>query len=99
MLDDASLARVKPGVRVVNVARGPLIDESALADALQGGRVHSAALDVFEAEPLPEVSPLRRFDRCIFGTHNGSNTLDAVVRTSERAIELLQGFLNGNHSS
>jgi D-3-phosphoglycerate dehydrogenase len=39
------------------------------------------------------TSPLRAFDRCLFGSHNGSNTLDAVVRASERAIELLLGFL------
>jgi len=55
--------------------------------------VHSAALEVMEEEPLPVTSPLRAFDRCLFGSHNGSNTLDAVVRASERAIELLFGFL------
>lgn len=93
MLGEAELACVKPGVRVVNVARGPLIDEAALAAALADGRVHSAALDVFEVEPLPAESPLRGFPRCLFGSHNGSNTIDAVVRTSERAIELLDGFL------
>lgn len=93
MLGAAELARVKPGVRVVNVARGPLIDEAALAGALGAGRVRSAALDVFEAEPLPPDSPLRAFDQCLFGSHNGSNTIDAVVRTSERAIDLLDGFL------
>ena len=93
MLDDASLGRAKDGVRVVNVARGPLIDEAALARALSSGKVRSAALDVFEVEPLPADSPLRTFDQCLFGSHNGSNTIDAVVRTSERAIELLDGFL------
>jgi len=93
MLGERELARVKPGVRVVNVARGPLIDEAALAAALADGRVASAALDVFEVEPLPATSPLRDFDQCLFGSHNGSNTIDAVIRTSERAIELLDGFL------
>ncbi len=93
MLGESALALVKPGVRVVNVARGPLVDESALAAALADGRVTSAALDVFEIEPLPSDSPLRGFEQCLFGSHNGSNTIDAVVRTSERAIELLDGFL------
>jgi len=93
MLDAQVLAKAKPGVRVVNVARGPLIDESALVDGLASGRVHSAALDVFENEPLPLDSPLRGTGRCLFGSHNGSNTEDAVRRASERAIELLFGLL------
>jgi D-3-phosphoglycerate dehydrogenase len=93
MVDARLLSCTKPGLRIVNVARGPLIDETALAAALGDGRVHSAALEVMEEEPLPVTSPLRAFDRCLFGSHNGSNTLDAVVRASERAIELLLGFL------
>jgi len=93
MVDAGLLSRAKRGLRIVNVARGPLIDETALAAALGDGRVHSAALEVMEEEPLPATSPLRAFDRCLFGSHNGSNTLDAVVRASERAIELLFEFL------
>lgn len=93
MLDAAVLARAKPGIRIVNVARGPLIDEAALIQALGTGQVHSAALDVFEAEPLPPDSPLREFERCILGTHNASNTIDAVIRASHQAIDRLAGFL------
>lgn len=92
MLNAETLARAKLGVRVVNVARGPLIETKALVDALSSGRVHSAALDVLETEPLPSVSPLRDFDRVIFGSHNASNTWDAVYATSERAVRILQGF-------
>lgn len=95
MLDAGVLARARPGLRVVNVARGPLIDEAALVAALREGRVHSAALDVFEEEPLPADSPLRGMERCIFGTHNGSNTVDAVIRASEEALTRLAALLDG----
>jgi len=95
MFNDAVLAEVRDGVRIVNVARGPLIDELALIRGLETGKIHSAALDVTEREPLPNDSPLRRFDRCIFGSHNGSNSEDAVQATSVRAIEKLFGFLDG----
>lgn len=93
MLNRDVLANIRPGLRVVNVARGPLIDESALIDALESGIVHSAALDVFELEPLPIDSPLRRFEYCIYGSHNASNTEDAVRRTSRRAVSLLFDLL------
>ena len=93
MLSAGVLARTKRGVRIVNVARGPLIDEPALVAGLASGQVRSAALDVFEVEPLPADSPLRGYEQCIFGSHNGSNTVDAVRRTSERAIGLLAGYL------
>lgn len=93
MLNAAALAQAKPGVRIVNVARGPLIDEIALVAALESGHVHSAALDVFEVEPLPAESPLRGFSQTIFGSHNGSNSADAVRRCSHFAIDKLLGFL------
>jgi D-3-phosphoglycerate dehydrogenase len=94
IVNATSLNQMKSGIRVVNVARGPIIDESALIQALQSGHVHSAALDVFEVEPLPMTSPLRKFGhRCLFGSHNGSNTADAVLRTSQIAIQKLYGFL------
>ncbi len=92
MLNAKTLADCKEGVRIVNVARGPLIDEAALIAALESGHVTSAALDVFEVEPLPQNSPLRKFESCVFGSHNGSNTVDAVVRASHEAITRLEGF-------
>ena len=93
MLNAAVLAKAKSGVRVINVGRGPVIDEPALEAALTSGRVYSAALDVFEVEPLPMESPLRSHPRCILGSHNASNTADAVARTSRIAIDKLMEFL------
>lgn len=93
LLNEAAFAAMKPGVRIVNVGRGPVIDEEALISALSSGQVHSAALDVFEEEPLPSESPLRHHPNCIFGSHNGSNTVDGVERTSHRAIQLIANFL------
>lgn len=94
MLNAATLSQTTPGVRVVNVARGPLIDEAALIAALQSGHVHSVGLDVFEVEPLPMNSPLRDMpQRTIFGSHNGSNSQDAVRRCSAQAIDVLLRYL------
>lgn len=93
MFNDALLSRLKPGVRVVNVSRGPVIEERALLKGLDSGVVHSAALDVFEVEPLAAESPLRKYDRCIFGSHNGSNSVDAVRRVSRLAIEKIDRLL------
>ena len=95
MLDAEAISLMKPGARVINVARGPLIDEAALAGALQSGHIHSAALDVFEVEPLPGNSPLRELPQCVFGSHNSSNTREGVRRASFEAIDRLAEFLNG----
>lgn len=93
MLDCMAIGTCKQGVRVINVARGPLIHEVALIEGLKNGRVHSCALDVFEDEPLPPKNPLRDFKGLIFGSHNASNTIDAVMNTSFRAIDLLKSSL------
>ena len=93
IINTESLNKMKEGVRIVNVSRGGLIDQPALISALETGKVHSAGLDVFEEEPLPMNSPLRNMERCIFGTHNGSNTIDGVKRASAQAIKSLFNFL------
>jgi len=88
-----ALARVKRGVWLMNISRGTLVDEGALCEALDDGRVGAAALDVFETEPLAPDHPLTGYDNVILGTHNGSNTHEAVLRTTEQAIRnLLEGL-------
>jgi D-3-phosphoglycerate dehydrogenase len=93
LMNEESLALMRRGAYLVNVARGPLIDEPALVRALRSGHLAGAALDVFEEEPLPPDSELRELDACVFGTHNASNTREAVLRASERALDnLLEGL-------
>src|SRR3954462_12851380 len=77
LLDSARLAKTKPGVRIINCARGGLVDENALVDALKSGQVAAAALDVFETEPLPSDSPLRAVQNLILTPHLGASTAEA----------------------
>jgi D-3-phosphoglycerate dehydrogenase len=87
------LGRMKLGSFVINTARGPLIDEVALVDALRSGPLAGAALDVFETEPLPSESPLRTLPNVILGAHNASNTAEAVTRVNRLAIANLLAVL------
>src|SRR6478672_4080891 len=77
LLDAARLAKTKRGVRVINCARGGLIDEAALSAALRSGTVAAAALDVFETEPLPADSPLRDVPNLVLTPHLGASTAEA----------------------
>jgi D-3-phosphoglycerate dehydrogenase len=77
MVDATRLAKTKRGVRVVNCARGGLIDEDALAEALASGQVAGAALDVFEIEPLSSDSPLRTAPNVVLTPHLGASTAEA----------------------
>lgn len=89
LIGPEAFGSMKRGAYVVNVSRGPLIDEAALAAALADGRIAGAGLDVFEVEPLPAASPLRAFDTCVFTTHNGSNTREAVARINQMTTDIL----------
>jgi len=98
MLNEQVLNQCKNGVRIVNVSRGDLIDEGALVSSLSSGHTHSVALDVFQQEPLSKASPLKDYPLCILGSHNASNTLDAVLKTNEIAINKLVHFLGCSKS-
>lgn len=93
MLNKDTLYQCKNGVRVINVARGGLINENDLCESLHSNKVHSAALDVFENEPLDANSYLLKNPLCIFGSHNSSNTIEAVQKTNLLAIKKLLEFL------
>jgi D-3-phosphoglycerate dehydrogenase len=94
MLSREAFARMKPGVRIVNCARGELIDEGALADALASGKVAGAALDVFSDEPPPAGFPLFAFDSVLATPHIGGSTEEAQeivgVRIAEQVLEYLK---------
>jgi D-3-phosphoglycerate dehydrogenase len=98
LLDAARLQKTKRGVRIINCARGGLIDETALAQALQDQHVAAAALDVFEQEPLPENSPLRAAPNLVLTPHLGASTAEAQesvgieIAQSIRAV-LLEGTI------
>jgi D-3-phosphoglycerate dehydrogenase len=77
MLDRRRIAIAKKGVRIVNCARGGLVNEAALAAALKDGHVAAAALDVFEIEPLPADSPLRDAPNLVLTPHLGASTVEA----------------------
>src|SRR6266404_1024298 len=77
ILDASRLRKTKRGVRIINCARGGLIDEPALANALRDQHVAAAALDVFEIEPLPNDSPLRSTPNLILTPHLGASTAEA----------------------
>ena len=92
MVGAAQLARAKPGLRVVNAARGGIVDEAALVAALESGAVGGAALDVFDDEPLPADSPLRRFENVILTPHLGASTEEAQRRVALEAAAQIVDF-------
>ena len=93
LLSDDTLSFLKRGVRIVNVSRGQLIKESALLKGLKNNIINSAALDVFENEPVSNENDILKHPKCIVGSHNGSNTIEAVNRASNEAINILYNML------
>lgn len=87
------LASMRPEAYLINTARGAIVEEGALVEALGARRIAGAALDVFEHEPLPPESPLRAFDNCLLAPHNANNSLAARRRVHESTIaNLLRGL-------
>jgi D-3-phosphoglycerate dehydrogenase len=93
-LDAAAFAAMREGVRILNVARGGLIDEAALRDALESGKVGGAALDVFESEPITE-HPLFGHPRVVVTPHLGASTSEATDRAGYQSAEQVVAALTG----
>jgi len=84
------IGRMKPGAILVNTARGALIDEAALIEALQGGAIRHAGLDVFQAEPLPPDHPLASMPNVTLTAHAAFRTLEASMTLLRRAIDIVK---------
>ena len=95
LLGAEQLGRLRPGAILVNTARGALIDEAALIDALRGGRIAHAALDVFDEEPLPPGHPLTALERVTLSAHSAFRTPEASDTLIRRALDIAKGLASG----
>jgi len=89
----SAFAKMKAGVRIINCARGGLIDEAALYQAIKSGKVAGAALDVFESEPPPNDHPLLQLDEVIVTPHLGASTTEAQEGVAFTVAEQMRDFL------
>jgi len=96
MFNAQTLKKLKPSVRLINCARGGIIDEQALADAIKSGHVKGAAIDVFEEEPPKKDNPLLALPNVIVTPHLGASTEEAQVKVAQELAETLRDyFLTG----
>ena len=93
LIGAAEIARMKRGARIINCARGGIINEEALAEALKSGHLAGAALDVFVQEPPPADHPLLKLPNIVLTPHLGASTLEAQVSVAIEAAQLLIDFL------
>ena len=100
LINAERLALMKPGAVLINTARGELVDEQALADAITAKRIAGAAIDVFGVEPLPAESPLRGLDRVILTPHLAASTAEAQERVAQEVcVAVRDALLDGDYSS
>jgi phosphoglycerate dehydrogenase-like enzyme len=95
LLGRLELAQMKRGSYLINTARGPVVDEAALVDAVRSGQLAGLGLDVFETEPLPKPSPLRTLDNVVLAPHMGAATVEAEARLIDVVGANLRRMLDG----
>ena len=95
LVNEASIARMKKGVLLINTSRGGLVDEAALIAGLESGQVAGAGLDVISVEPPPEDHPLLRARNCIVTPHMAWATRAARARLMDIVVDNLKSFLAG----
>jgi phosphoglycerate dehydrogenase-like enzyme len=95
MIGAREIAMMKSTAILVNVARGPIVDEGALVEALNAGHLTGAALDVFEGEPLPEGSPITRCEHVVLTPHIADMTPEGLDLLNQGVVENSLAFLNG----
>jgi phosphoglycerate dehydrogenase-like enzyme len=95
MVNAAAFARMKPTAVILNVGRGPVIDETALIEALEAKRIRGAGLDVFENEPLPDGHPFYRMDNVLLSPHCADHTVDWLHRAMSKFVENYKLFEAG----
>jgi D-3-phosphoglycerate dehydrogenase len=93
MINAAAFAKMKPGARVLNCARGGIINENDLYDAVKSGKLAGAALDVYETEPLPKNFPLRELPQVIMTPHLGASTEEAQENVGIEVAEAITDYL------
>jgi len=94
LINSKIISKFKKGIQIVNVGRGAIINQKSLEKGLKNQIIDSVALDVFENEPLHKKTILRSHPYCILGSHNSSNTKEAVLKVSTIAIKKILNFLN-----
>ena len=93
LMNKKRLDMMKPGAYLINASRGPVVEEPALVQPLQEGKIAGAALDVFEDEPLPSNSALRTMGNCLLAPHNANSSPEAWQRVHENTVRnLLKGL-------